>query len=133
MYVKRIALALLFVVVIQGVFFALLPPLFPEQYGAFFEILRPDLQSAPNLMAIAVGYLVTISLACFIFMKAYQNKGLAEGARFGLVMGSLLASAEWFHSIILPLPLDFAVITVIDTIIVWFFSGIVLAFFLKPK
>lgn len=132
MNVKRITLAVLVVVVTQGVFFALLPPLFPEQYGAFFEIFRPGLQYAPYLMAIALGYLVTISLACFVFIKAYQNKGLAEGARFGLVMGSLLASAEWFHAIILPLPLDFAVITVIDTVIVWVFSGIVLALFLKP-
>ena len=133
MNIKRTAIAVVVIVIAQGIFFAILPPLFPAQYGALFERFRTDLQTPPYIVAIMLGYLVTVILACFIFIKGYENKGLAEGARFGLVIGALLASAEWFHAIMFPLPLYFAVLTVVDTVIVWIISGLILAVICKPE
>ena len=107
--------------------------LFAGQYAAFNALMRPDVKSAGYMTAMLLGYLVMTSLFCFIFTRGYENKGLAEGLRYGLMMGVLLASVDWYYGIVLPVSMTLVVLNTILDIIIWTVAGLILAAIYKPK
>lgn len=107
--------------------------IFAGQFDAFNAVMRPDAQSGLYLVAMLLGYLVMTCLFCFIFTLKYENKGLTEGARYGVLMGILLASLDWVYGISLPLPLSLVVLNSLLSLCIWIVAGLILAAIYRPR
>ena len=134
MNVKRLVIAIVVIYFVAYVIATLYSDvIFKDQYAAFKALTRPDVQSAGYMTAMLLGYLVMTSLFCFIFTKGYENKGLPEGLRYGLLMGILLATADWYYGILLPVSMTLVLLNTILDIIIWTVAGLILAAIYKPK
>ena len=72
-------------------------------YQSLAHLWRPDMMSKMWLMH--GGMLVFSFLFVYIFSKGYEGKGIAEGFRYGLVMGLLFSVPSAIHEyVIYPLP-----------------------------
>lgn len=134
MNVKRLVIA---IVVIYFVAYAIATlyseVIFADQYAAFNTLIRPGAQSGGYLAAMLLGYLVMTSLFCYIFTRGYENKGLAEGLRYGLLMGVLLATVDLYYGLLLPVSTTLIVLNTLLSIIIWVVAGLILAAIYKPK
>ena len=107
--------------------------IFADQYADFNTLIRPGAQSGGYLVAMLLGYLVMTSLFCYIFTRGYENKGLAEGLRYGLLMGVLLATVDLYYGLLLPVSTALIVLNTLLSIIIWVVAGLILAAVYKPK
>ncbi len=73
----------------------------------------PDLWRAPETMMeffpLMIGYQVLLVLILgFIFTRNYEGKGIGEGIRFGLMIGSLIALLNAAAYIWMPISIELA-------------------------
>ena len=67
------------------------------------DVWRPDMMSLMWIMH--VGGLIMAFLFVYLFVKGYENKGIGEGVRFGLVLGLFANIPYAFYSYVTyPLP-----------------------------
>ena len=59
------------------------------------DIWRPDMMSKMWIMH--AGQLILAFLFTYIFIKGYENKGIAEGVRYGIIIG-LFANIPAFYA-----------------------------------
>lgn len=131
---KRLVIAIVVIYFVSyGIAMLYSEVIFADQFDAFNGIMRPGAQSGMYMAAMLAGYLVMTCLFCFIFTKGYENKGLVEGLRYGLLMGILLASVDWIYGISLPLSMGLVILNTILSIIIWTVAGLILAAIYKPK
>lgn len=87
-----------------------------KTYAALASVWRPDMMSKMWIMHL--GSLVLAFLFTYIFIRGYENKGLAEGVRYGVVIGLFSAIPYGFYSYAMyPLPLSLCLI--------WFGYGMI--------
>ena len=133
MNIKRLAIAIIVIYFVSyGIATVFSTVLFPEQFGEFNVIMRPDAQSGPYMAGMLLGYLVMTCLFCYIFTKNYENKGLAEGFRYGLLMGVLIASVGFSYVISLPMSISTVLLDTLLWLIIWIVAGLLLAAIYKP-
>jgi hypothetical protein len=103
-----------------------------DTYVSLKQIWRPDMM---NLMWIM--YVTDIALAflfVYIFTKGYENKGILEGIRYGLLMGLLLDGLGTFGQyMVYPIPLSLAVQWFVYGMIRFVILGIIVALIYRPK
>lgn len=91
--------------------------------GATYERLaaafRPEAEMRSMMWIMLVGSAVSLLLFCYIFTKGYENRGLGEGLRYGLLMG-LFAT--------IPYALDQYVVYPVTAFLtsMWLLSGLVM-------
>ena len=131
---KRLVIAIVVIYFVSyGIAMLYSEVIFADQFDEFNGLMRPGAQSGIYMIAMLAGYLVMTCLFCFIFTKGYENKGLAEGLRYGLLIGVLLAAVDWNYGISLPLSMGLVVLNTILSIIIWTVAGLILAAIYKPK
>jgi len=103
-----------------------------DTYVSLKQIWRPDMM---NLMWIM--YVTDLALAflfVYIFTKGYENKGILEGIRYGLLMGLLLDGLGTFGQyMVYPIPLSLAVQWFVYGMIRFVILGIIVALIYRPK
>ena len=79
-----------------------------------------------------IGHLVQTIVFCYIFLQGYENKGVMEGVRFGLLMGLFLASVDvtWYPA--LPIEAITSAVWVISDLVLSIAGGAVLAAVYRP-
>jgi hypothetical protein len=102
-----------------------------SSYAALASIWRPDMMSLMWIMWIT-GLAVSF-LFVFIFCKGYENKGLMEGVRFGLIAGLFLCSNVWGQYVIYPVPLVLAVKWFVFYMIESMIAGLITAAIYRPR
>lgn len=96
-----------------------------DAYEATAQLWRPrEEYKMPFMLLSQVSFAAIIA---FIFTLNYEDKGLAEGFRFGLYIGLLLASLEIATYSYLPVPLSLALAWVGAALVKALGSGLVLA------
>lgn len=133
MNVKRYLLAsLVAYIVMQITSYLIHGIILMNDYIALTQIWRPDMMNW--MWLIYVLDIPSTLLIAYIFVKGYENKGIMEGVRFGLVLGTLIwiggAFATWA---MIPLTLSLAVKWFIFGVIQMVITGIILALIYKPK
>lgn len=89
--------------------------LLADYYSSLSEIWRPDMMSLMWLMY-PVGIVFSF-LLMFIFIKGYEDRGILEGVRFGLMMGLVtVGMGALYQYVVYPLPFSL--------IIQWFGYGL---------
>jgi len=102
-----------------------------KTYQALGPIWRPDMMSL--MWIYHVGSLVLAFLFTYIFIKGYENKGIAEGVRYGIVMG-LFANIPYafYDYAMFPLPLSLCLQWFVYGMIEFIIVGIIVAAIYKP-
>ena len=95
------------------------------------EIWRPDMIS--KIWIMYLGSLILAFLFTYIFIKGYENKGLAEGVRYGLTIGLFANIPYAFYSYALyPLPFSLCLQWFIYGMIGFIIYGLIVFVFYKP-
>jgi len=102
------------------------------EYKALEKIWRPDMMDWMWLFNI-MGIPTTLILV-YIFAKGYENRGIAEGIRFGFWLGLLIwiggAFASWA---MFPITFSLALKWFIYGVLQMMLAGVVIALIYRPK
>jgi len=100
-------------------------------YAQLAHLWRQDMMSKMWLMALST--LVMSVMFVYIFIKGYENKGIAEGLRFGIVAGLFMNVIGMFSQYVMyPIPFSLAVKWFIFGMLEFIIAGIVAALIYKP-
>lgn len=103
MNVSRYVLAVLVAfAVIFGYDYLVHGVLMMDQYQETIKLWRP--QAPEFIVVMAASQFLYAIMFVFIFTRNYENLGLAEGLRFGLYIGALLAALTLGMYAFLPVP-----------------------------
>lgn len=101
-------------------------------YTTLKELWRPDMMDYMWIMYITE--LILSFLFVYIFTKGYENKGIIEGIRYGLIMGVMIDGIGAFAQyMVYPLPINLAVQWSIYGILRFILLGVVAALIYRPK
>lgn len=101
-------------------------------YQALPNLWRSDMQSKMWIMSLAT--LIMSVMFVVVFAKGYENKGIAEGARYGIIIGLLINVAGAFNQyVIYPMPFVLAVKWFIFGMIEFILCGIIASLAYKPE
>ncbi len=100
--------------------------LLSEDYMATAQLWRPQAE-----MKIYIFYIIYVFVAYFlstIFSKGYEGKGTAEGVRFGLYVGLLMAVPMAYGTYaVMPIPYSLALKWFVFGLIEYVVAGVILA------
>jgi hypothetical protein len=132
MNVKRFIIAIIGVFIMYQVLnFFIHGPILGSKYMDFPDVWRADMMSKMWIMYIT--NLVMSILFVYIFIKGYEGKGIAEGIRFGFIIGLLMSGIGAFNQfVIYPVPLEFAIQWLLYGTLQFMICGIVTALIYKP-
>lgn len=110
---------------LHGVFLA-------STYEALKSVWRPDMQDKMWLMP--VTGLVFAFLFAYIFAKGYEGKGVAEGLRYGLVMGAFVGVPFALGTYaMIAIPASLALIWLAGSVVQMVVLGVVASLIYKPR
>lgn len=90
-----------------------------DTYAELAHVWRPEAEMQANMWLMMLSSAIYLYLFCYIFTFGYQNRGVVEGLRYGLLMGLFLS---------VPMALDsYAVYPITGALAtIWFISGVVM-------
>jgi len=102
-------------------------------YESTPQLWRPQ-STMPQFMPFlfAGQFLFSLFLG-LIFAKGYENRGIGEGVRFGILMGLLLSTVNLVWYAVQPLPEILVLYWVLGGILEMVIAGILLAAICRPK
>jgi hypothetical protein len=96
------------------------------------QIWREDMMSKMWIMHVCT--LILAFLFTYIFIKGYENKGIGEGARYGVIIGLFANIPYAFYSYAsYPLPFSLCLQWFIYGMIEFIICGLIAAAIYKPK
>ena len=103
-----------------------------KTYEAMQNVWRPDMDS--KMWVMTVASFIFAFLFVYIFTKGYENAGIAEGVRYGLIVGLLMNVVGMFNQYaIYPVPFSLVLQWFVYGMIQFIIYGIVAALIYKPK
>jgi len=124
-----------------GVVFVLLVILGMLIHGVLLQstyaAMDPGMMRPEAEMKMWIIFVVDAVVAFFftlIFSKGYENKGIAEGVRYGFYVGMMFGISMAYGSYAsMPIPYYLALQWFLYTIVQYIVCGVALAFVFKPK
>jgi hypothetical protein len=100
-------------------------------YQSLASVWRPDMESKRWIMFVAGA--VFAFFFCYVFARGYEGKGIAEGARYGAIIGLFFGVPQAYDSyVIYPIPYSLALKWFVSGLVVTVILGIVAAAVYKP-
>lgn len=105
-------------VVMQAIGFLVHGVLLQEHYQALADVFRPEAEMNSMMWLMWVSSALYLYLFCKIFVKGYENRGIGEGVRYGLLIGLFMS---------IPMAIDQYVVYPITPALaaIWFVTGVV--------
>ena len=101
-------------------------------YQEHKDLWRPDMMSTMWIMYIT-SFILSI-LFVYIFVKGYEGKGIAEGIRYGIIIGILFNGVGAFNQYaVYPISFSLAVKWFIYGTIEFIICGIIVSAIYRPK
>lgn len=94
---------------------------------------RTESDMRAHFFWLVLGQFLIAVMFCYIFLKGYENKGLLEGMRYGLLMGVFLSIPSFVMHAVQPFPLEMAFAWIIGGIIEFILAGMLLAWVYRPE
>ena len=102
--------------------------------GTYELIGSQMMREAPVFVWFFPAYLVLGFVLTYVFVRGYENKGLGEGLRFGIIMGILIGTPNaLIRYAVEPWPGDLIVTWIVGTIIEYLIGGVLIAAVYRPK
>lgn len=103
-------------------------------YSQATGLLRPDMESGGLYWWMLLGLLILAFGFCFIFIKGYENKGIAEGFRFGLYVGvAFFVANSLIEFGVYPVTVKLLIAWIIGYPIIMILGGMIFAAIYKPR
>lgn len=100
-------------------------------YEKLAHIWRPDMQEKMWIFTLS-GLVMSVAFV-YIFGKGYEKKGLAEGVRFGLIMGLFMNFIGSFGQYVMyPIPFGLALEWFLYGMAEFIIAGLIVAALYKP-
>ena len=134
MNVKRFGLACVAVyLVYQVMSFVINMFILGDTYQALASVWRPEAEMMSKMWIMFLTSAVWTVLFCYIFTRGYENKGVMEGVRYGLVIGLFVGIPFSYETYaIYPITIGLAHAWAILTVVIGIVCGAVLAAIYKP-
>jgi len=132
--VKRFVLACLAVYVVYHVISVTINMvILADAYEALSHVWRPEAEMMSKMWIMFLTSAAWTVIFCYIFTRGYEGKGVAEGARYGLLMGLFIGIPFSYESyMVYPVTLNLAHGWFLGALVVSVISGIVLAMIYRP-
>ncbi|HZD51783.1 MAG TPA: hypothetical protein VE175_01940 [Woeseiaceae bacterium] len=105
-----------------------------ETYRSLADVFRPEAEMNNMMWVMFLSAALSIFIFCYIFTKNYEGKGIAEGLRYGFLIGLLMAVPMALDDyVIYPLPLNLAAIWLVVGLINFMIAGAVFSVIYKPS
>ena len=128
MFNKRLLICTLVVFVFMFFYeFVFHGVLLHADYELLPSIMRSEEASQGLIHFLILGLLVMSWALCVIFERGYENKGLVEGARFGLLLGILMSAPSLIFFAVMQFPGDLIVKWIIGGLLELVVAGMLLA------
>ena len=102
-------------------------------YRDIEHTLRPANSMPEFFVWVLLGQLILAFGFCYIFVKGYENRGIAEGVRYGLLIGLTFGvSTTLINFAVHPLPAGMAVALIVGYTVEMGLLGIIAAAIYKP-
>ena len=133
MNVKRFVIGCIAVYVVAQILgFVIHQVLLAETYASMAEVWRSEAEMISKAwMMFLTGALWTV-VFCYIFTRGYEGKGIAEGLRYGLVIGLFWLPFAYESHVLYPIPMSLAHIWAVVTIASCIVYGLVIAAIYRP-
>lgn len=134
MNVKRYVIASLVVAAVAFILDSIIRMVILEEvYSKYPQLMGSANQLCRFFWIYIIGLLALGFLMGYIFIKGYENKGIGEGLRFGLLMGLFL----WFPTFcvfvtFMPYPKVYDIVLPLAGVIQCVIYGILFSVFYKP-
>lgn len=103
-----------------------------ELYAQMPTLWRAQAEMRGYFHWLVIGQLWLAVLFCLIFVKGYENKGLAEGVRYGLLIGLLFIGPDMIFYAVQPLPAKLIVDWSIGGLLEMIIGGAIVAAIYRP-
>jgi hypothetical protein len=101
-------------------------------YRVLASVWRPDMMSKMWIMTIS-SFVMSV-LFVYIFIKGYENKGVMEGVRYGIIIGLFMNVIGMFSQYVMyPIPFGLSVKWFIYGTIEFIVCGVIAALVYKTK
>ena len=97
-----------------------------EDYRQLPNIMRSDADAQALFHFLVLGLLLMAYVFCLVFERGYENKGLAEGARYGLLIGVLLSAPSLIFFAVMQFPGDLVVKWIVGGLVELVLAGMIL-------
>lgn len=102
-------------------------------YESLAAVFRPEAEMRSMMGIMFAGGAVSLLLFCYIFTKGYENRGLGEGVRYGLLMGLFLTVPYALDQyVVYPLTVYVTAVWLITGIVTFAILGAVFAAIYRP-
>ncbi len=104
-----------------------------ETYASLASVWRPQAEMASKMWIMAVTGATWSFFFCYVFARGYEGKGLAEGVRYGAIIGLFFGISNSYDSyVIYPIPYSLALKWFLSSLAFCVVQGIVAAALYKP-
>jgi hypothetical protein len=134
MNVKRFWLACLAAYVVLQILGFLIHQLWlGSTYMALSEVWRPQAEMMSKMWVMYITAAVWTICFCYIFVRGYENKGIMEGLRYGVIIGLFYSLVQSYDSyVIYPIPYSLALQWFLSGLVVSIILGVIVALIYKP-
>lgn len=102
-------------------------------YASLASVWRPQAEMASKMWIMLVTSAFFSFFFCYVFARGYEGKGLAEGARYGAIIGLFFGISNAYDSyVIYPIPYHLALEWFLSSVAYCVVTGIVAAAIYKP-
>jgi hypothetical protein len=102
-------------------------------YQSLSEVWRPEAEMQSKMWIMFVTSASFSFFFCYVFARGYEGKGLAEGARYGVIIGLFFGISQAYDSyVIYPIPYSLALKWFLSGLAVCVLLGVVAAAVYKP-
>lgn len=121
-------------VAMQALGFLIHEVMMGDTYVELASIFRPEAEMMEMMWMMYVSSAVAVFMFCYIFTKGYEGKGIAEGVRYGALIGFLVAGAGSVDAhVIYPIPENVASIWLVSGLVSFMIAGAIFAAIYKPE
>ena len=107
--------------------------LLEDTYNKVPGLWRPQAETDALMHWFFIAYALMAVPFTMIFAKGYENRGLGEGVRFGLLIGIFLGAVNLIFYAVQPSTLNLTIITFLADVGMTVAAGLALAAVYKPE
>lgn len=123
------AVVFVFIAIYEWVFHGIL---LHDMYTQTASLWRTEAEMQSKFHWLLLGQLFLAIMFCFIFTKGYENKGLAEGLRYGILIGLLFIGNNLIMYAVQPFPTKLVISWIVGGIVEGAIAGLILAAVYRP-
>jgi uncharacterized membrane protein len=102
-------------------------------YASLASVWRPAADMGSKMWIMFVTSAVWSFFFCYVFARGYEGKGLAEGVRYGAIIGLFFGISQAYDSyVIYPIPYSLALKWFLSSLAFCVVTGVVAAALYKP-